>query len=87
MNETLIVQLITGAIGSVGFGILFHMKKKYLPLVAGGGFISWLMFVLGKSFWGNIFLPTLFASFLTDSCKNFRIQYHEDIAGVDFKWA
>ena len=66
MNETLIVQLITGAIGSVGFGILFHMKKKYLPLAAAGGFISWLVFILGKSFWGNIFLPTLFASFVTD---------------------
>ncbi len=66
MNETLIVQLITGAIGSVGFGILFHMKRKYLPLAAAGALISWMVFILGKAFWGNIFLPTLFASFVTD---------------------
>ena len=64
MNETLIVQLITGAIGSVGFGILFHMKRKYLPLAAAGALISWMVFILGKAFWGNIFLPTLFASFV-----------------------
>ena len=53
MNETLIVQLITGAIGSVG-------------LAAAGALISWMVFILGKAFWGNIFLPTLFASFVTD---------------------
>ena len=34
---TTVIQLITGAIGSVGFGILFHMKNKYLPLAAAGG--------------------------------------------------
>ena len=35
---TYIVQLFTGAAGSVAFGILFHMKKKHLPLAALGGF-------------------------------------------------
>lgn len=29
-----VIQLITGAIGSVAFGLLFHMKTKYLPLAA-----------------------------------------------------
>lgn len=33
---TYIVQLFTGAAGSVAFGILFHMKKKHLPLAAFG---------------------------------------------------
>ena len=66
MIATTIIQLITGAIGSVGFGILFHIKKKYLPLAAVGGFLSWLVFLLGKEFWGNVFLPTLMAGFVTD---------------------
>ena len=66
MSAATIMQLITGAIGSMGFGILFHMKKKYLPLAAAGGFLSWLVFLLGNGFWGNIFLPTLLAGFLAD---------------------
>ena len=66
MTAAIMIQLITGAIGSVGFGILFHIKKKYLPLVAVGGFLSWLVFLLGKEFWGNVFLPTLMAGFVTD---------------------
>ena len=53
MTAAIMIQLITGAIGSVGFGILFHIKKKYLPLAAVGGFLSWLVFLLGKEFWGN----------------------------------
>ena len=66
MNTTIVIQLITGALGSVGFGILFHMKKKSLPLAAVGGFISWMVFLLGKGLWGNVFLPSLLAGFIVD---------------------
>ena len=59
-----VIQLITGAIGSVAFGLLFHMKTKYLPLAAAGGFLSWLVFLFGKSLWGNVFLPALLAVLL-----------------------
>ena len=66
MSTATILQLITGAIGSVGFGILFHMKNKYLPLAAVGGFLSWLVFLLGKGLWENVFLPSLLAGFIVD---------------------
>ena len=54
-----IMQLITGAIGSVGFGVLFHMKRKYLPLAAVGGFLSWFLFLVCREWWGGVFFPTL----------------------------
>ena len=63
---TTVIQLITGAIGSVGFGILFHMKNKYLPLAAAGGFLSWMFFLLGKGLWGEVFQPSLLAGFIAD---------------------
>ena len=66
MITTTAIQLITGAIGSVAFGILFHMKNKYLPLAAAGGALSWLVFLFGKALWGNVFLPTLLAGFIAD---------------------
>ena len=71
MTAAIMIQLITGAIGSVGFGILFHIKKKYLPLAAVGGFLSWLVFLLGKEFWGNVFLPTLMAGFVQMCMQKF----------------
>lgn len=66
MNTTIVIQLITGAVGSVGFGMLFHMKKQYLPLAAAGGFLSWLVFLIVKDVWGNVFLPALLAGLVTD---------------------
>ena len=44
----MIVQLLTGALGSVGFGMLFHIKPKYLPLAALGGFWGWLGVLLRR---------------------------------------
>ena len=66
MSTHTIVQLITGAAGSVSFGILFHIKKKYLPLAATGGFLSWLVFLVGKDLWGGGFLPSLLSGFAVD---------------------
>lgn len=60
------IQLITGALGSVSFGILFHIKNKYLPLAAIGGFLSWLVFLFARGIWGNVFLPSLLAGFIVD---------------------
>ena len=51
---TYIVQLFTGAAGSVAFGILFHMKKKHLPLAALGGFLGWLLFIICRECWGGV---------------------------------
>lgn len=66
MSTTIATQLITGALGSVGFGIIFRMKIKYLPLTFTGGFISWLVFLIGKEIWETVFLPTLLAGLITD---------------------
>ena len=42
------------------------MKKKYLPLAAVGGFLSWLVFLIGKGLLGKVFLPSLLAGFIVD---------------------
>ena len=41
-----ILQVITGAIGTVGFGILFNIRGKRLVAAAIGGLLSWSMFLL-----------------------------------------
>lgn len=66
MTTQNMIQLITGALGSVSFGILFHIKNKYLPLAATGGFLSWLVFLFARVIWGNVFLPSLLAGFIVD---------------------
>ena len=29
-----IIQLLSGALGSIGFGLLFHLNRRYLPAAA-----------------------------------------------------
>lgn len=70
MTAAIMIQLITGAIGSVGFGILFHIKKKYLPLAAVGGFLSWLVFLLGKCFSSDSDGWLCYRCVCRNSCKN-----------------
>lgn len=58
----MVIQLVTGALGSVGFGILFHINKKYLPAAAAGGALGWLVYLL-LSGGNHIFVSMLAASF------------------------
>ena len=58
-----ITQLITGAAGSVGFGLIFHINKKYLPAAAMGGAFGWLVYLLLSHNGNHIFVSMLAASF------------------------
>ncbi|MDD5940641.1 MAG: threonine/serine exporter family protein [Lachnospiraceae bacterium] len=64
MND--IIQVITGAVGSVGFGLIFNLRKKYILQAAAGGFLSWAIYLFCSQYVHNgIFLSTLAASFGT----------------------
>ena len=40
------IQVLTGALGSFGFGILFNLRGRKLLITTAGGFISWAVFLL-----------------------------------------
>ncbi len=58
----IIIQLITGMLGSIGFALLFGLKKKYLISAALGGLFSWGLYLIGLKLCENIFLACLLAS-------------------------
>ena len=58
-----IIQLLTGAAGSVGFGLIFHINKRYLPVAAVGGAFGWLAYLLLSHYGNHIFISMLVASF------------------------
>ena len=58
-----VIQLITGMLGSLGFALLFGLKKRYLVSAALGGLLSWGLYLVGlKIFDKDIFLACLLAS-------------------------
>lgn len=60
------IQLLTGATGSVGFGILFHTQKRYLPLVGIGGALGWFVYLLAKDIGLALFFAALLSGLFTD---------------------
>ncbi|MGN0362070.1 MAG: threonine/serine exporter family protein [Bilifractor sp.] len=65
MKQT-IIQLIAGAFGSAGYALVFHLRRRYIPLVMIGGVIGWGCYLLAAAHFHGIFLPTLIAGFATD---------------------
>ena len=53
-------QLLSAALGSVGFGLIFNLNRRYLPAAGVGGLLAWLAYLLAA----NILRSDLAASFL-----------------------
>lgn len=60
--KEIIIQLITAVLGSLGFALLFGLKKRYLLSAALGGLLNWGLYLLGMHWWGSIFFAGLLAS-------------------------
>ncbi len=61
---TEIIQIITGFVGSLCFGILFNLKGKRLLAGALGGLLSWGMFIIFSQFIASEPLSYFFVSAL-----------------------
>ncbi|MBO7762327.1 MAG: threonine/serine exporter family protein [Clostridia bacterium] len=59
------VQLVTGALGSLGFALIFRLPKKYLPLAVLGGLLNWGSYLLLFMLTERLFLSCLLATMLT----------------------
>lgn len=60
--KEIVIQLITAMLGSLGFALLFGLKKRYLLSAALGGLLNWGLYLLGMHWWGTIFFAGLLAS-------------------------
>ncbi len=53
MNQTEILQILTGLIGATGFAILYNIRGKRLAFAALGGGLSWLFYLLLHRLFAN----------------------------------
>lgn len=58
MSE-MIVELVAAFFGSLGFAILFRLRKELLTLASFGGMFAWLVFLLVQNGTDKIFVPCL----------------------------
>lgn len=58
----IVVQLAAALLGSLGFGLLFGVRRAFLPLVSAGGCLSWGLYLLAIHCGSEIFPATLLAA-------------------------
>ena len=59
----MISQLLSAALGSISFGLIFNLNRRYLPAAGVGGFLAWLAYRLAFYALPNLFLANLLAGF------------------------
>ena len=57
-----IIQLITSFLGSLGFAVIFNLRKKYIIHASVGGVFCWGAYLLMGLASNGVFIPTLVAS-------------------------
>ncbi len=70
ITSTELLQILTGCIGSFGFGILFNIRGKRLLVASLGGMLAWTLFVVLERFTDlaplNYFIVSLLISLLAE---------------------
>lgn len=61
MTQSLI-QIITAFLGSLGFALLFGLRRRYVLPAAVGGMLSWAVYLLMSRLLPSLFLSCLIAS-------------------------
>lgn len=60
------IQIVSAFLGSLGFGIVFRMKRRRLAFACLGGGVTWILYVLCEkyalSLFVSNFIATVFAS-------------------------
>ena len=57
-----LIQLITSAIGSVGFAMIYRVAGKYLPLAALGGTLTFAVYYAVEFFGFGVFVAAMLSS-------------------------
>ncbi len=71
----IMMQLVAAFVGSLGFALIFGMRRRFLFASSLGALLGWGVFLLVDYFLDSAFLPPLFAA-------AFAISYSEIMAKV-----
>lgn len=58
------LQILAAFLGSLGFALLFQLKKEHLLPASLGGMLSWALYLILSSFHGQVFYVILLVSAL-----------------------
>ncbi len=60
--KQIIYQLVSAFVGSMGFALVFGMRRRYLFAASLGALLGWAVYLLTDHFLSHSFLPPLLAA-------------------------
>ena len=60
--KEIVYQLLSAFVGSMGFALVFGMRRRYLFAASLGALLGWGVYLLTEHFLSNSFLPPLLAA-------------------------
>jgi len=65
-----IIQILSGILGSIGFALVFNLKRDKIPFIIVGSGMGWAIYLICYYFTENLFLSNVAASiFCTASAE------------------
>lgn len=71
------IQVLAGAAGAIGFGMMFHLPNRYLAAATLGGGASWALYLLAGSFIEGVLIPALIASAFSALYAELLAHFHD----------
>lgn len=75
--KDIIIQIVTAFIGSLGFALLFGMRKRHLLWASFGGILSWGIYLAVFASRGNVFFACLTASIFSMIYSEFMARWRK----------
>ncbi|WP_346935829.1 threonine/serine exporter family protein [Clostridium sp.] len=72
-----LIQIITAYIGSLGFALLFNIKKERILYASIGGIITWCIYLLSFYYCEDIFLSNMIAAILATTYSEVLARLHK----------
>ena len=57
-----LIQILMGAIGTLGFSIYFRVSERNVAAATFGGALGWGVYLLCFHLWGNVFTANVVAT-------------------------
>lgn len=74
---TYFIQIFAAMLGSLGFSLLFNIKKDKLPFVLLGSGMGWSVYLLCYHFSSNLFLTNMLASVFCTASAEFLARWRK----------
>ena len=72
-----IIQILAGILGSIGFALIFNLKRDKLPDIIIGSGLGWAIYLLCYHYTQNVFLSNVAASVFCTASAEFLARWRK----------